>query len=413
MRTFTRPIVRTFLVLLGLLAEVLVVGSGAGPAYAGESPTAITLDAESVPAGSQTDLTGRLTDTTGVPIADAAVTLRRRIDGEWRLLGTVTTALDGSYTLATTLSKDAARNVYHARYAGDETYAAASAGPVRVELVRRDSVLTIAGPDRIVDESSVELTFRHLTRSGEPVPGWIRVETYVGGRWRLHRSVQLGSTGRGRLTVAPRVDTRWRAVAPDRDWVWGDVSGTHYLDNVPRMAPVRLPSDAPKPRIQLPPQTRAVGSGANPVVTRIPNEVWRQMVGRSWHSGCPVGRSGLRLLRVNYWAFDGYRRRGELVVAAGVVRKFVRAFSGLHARRLPLRAMYRVDRFGWSPRLRGANDYASMAADNTSAFNCRDVVNNPGVGAPPAWGRAVGKHPGAPPNPRRPSVRPPFLRSYV
>ena len=55
--------------------------------------------------------------------------------------------------------------------------------------------------------------------------------------------------------------------------------------------------------------------------------------------------------------------------------------------------MYRVDRFGWSKRLQGANDYASMRADNTSAFNCRSVVNRPGVRSPHARGRAVDINP--------------------
>ena len=57
--------------------------------------------------------------------------------------------------------------------------------------------------------------------------------------------------------------------------------------------------------------------------------------------------------------------------------------------RYPIRRMYRVDRFGWSKKLHGANDYASMRADNTSAFNCRSVVNKPGVLSPHARGRAV------------------------
>ena len=51
--------------------------------------------------------------------------------------------------------------------------------------------------------------------------------------------------------------------------------------------------------------------------------------------------------------------------------------------------MYRVDRFGYSSRLRGGDDYASMAAGNTSVFNCRDVVNRPGVRSPHSYGRAL------------------------
>ena len=51
--------------------------------------------------------------------------------------------------------------------------------------------------------------------------------------------------------------------------------------------------------------------------------------------------------------------------------------------------MYRVDRFGWGHRSRGGDDYASMAAGNTSAFNCRDVVGRPGVRSPHSYGRSL------------------------
>ena len=55
--------------------------------------------------------------------------------------------------------------------------------------------------------------------------------------------------------------------------------------------------------------------------------------------------------------------------------------------------MYRVDRFGWSRRLHGGDDYASMAAGNTSAFNCRSVVGRPGVRSPHSYGRALDINP--------------------
>ena len=108
------------------------------------------------------------------------------------------------------------------------------------------------------------------------------------------------------------------------------------------------------------------------------------MVGRSWHRGCPVGRSGLRLLSINYWGFDGYRRRGQMVLSAAVVGRAAAALRDMYNQRFPIRRMYRVDRFGWSKKLQGADDYKSMRADNTSAFNCRSVVNRPGVRSPHA-----------------------------
>ena len=87
-----------------------------------------------------------------------------------------------------------------------------------------------------------------------------------------------------------------------------------------------------------------------PVITTIPAAVWRSMTGRSWHAGCPVGRSGLRLLRINYWGFDGYRYRGEMVLSAAVARRAAAALRDMYNGHYPIRRMYRVDRFGWSKR---------------------------------------------------------------
>ena len=95
------------------------------------------------------------------------------------------------------------------------------------------------------------------------------------------------------------------------------------------------------------------------------------------------------LFLLHGWGFDGYRHRGELVVNRNAATRFAAAFAGLYRNRVPIRSMYRPDRFGWSAVLRGANDYRSMEADNTSAFNCRGVANKPGVLSPHATGYAV------------------------
>jgi len=121
----------------------------------------------------------------------------------------------------------------------------------------------------------------------------------------------------------------------------------------------------------------------------IRGHVKERMVGSSWHRGCPVGRAGLRQVRVNYWDYQGYRRRGELVAATGAAGAMGAALAEMYQRGLPIRAMYRVDRFGWSDRVHGGNDYGSMSAGNTSAFNCRDVVGKPGVRSPHSYGRSL------------------------
>ena len=87
----------------------------------------------------------------------------------------------------------------------------------------------------------------------------------------------------------------------------------------------------------------------------------------TYHAGCPVPLSDLRYLRLRYFGFDGQAHTGELVVSARVAGDVVTAFGDLYAARWPIRSMRLVDDFG-------GNDDASMAADNTSVFNCRAVT---------------------------------------
>jgi D-alanyl-D-alanine carboxypeptidase-like protein len=87
----------------------------------------------------------------------------------------------------------------------------------------------------------------------------------------------------------------------------------------------------------------------------------------SYRRGCPVGPSLLRDVRLRYWGFDGSAHTGELVVNAAVTRPVVTVFARLYRARFPIRRMQPVDAF------RGS-DERSMAADNTSAFNCRYAV---------------------------------------
>jgi hypothetical protein len=276
-------------------------------------------------------------------------------------------------------------------YAGDGVSSGPSeTGPVKIRLKRRSSTVRVGGPDSVVDEKSVEVRVRWRTLGGEPVAGLVKLFRRNGkGDWKLAHRLRTGDDGRAAVTVRPRVDTRWRATAKRLAWVEGDTSKVHAIDNLPPGEPVRLPARAPRPRINLPNQPHAVGDGANPVVTRIPNRVWNQMTGRTWHRGCPVGRAGLRYLRINYWDYRGYRRRGELVANADAVHQMAGALAEMYRKNLPIRAMYRVDRFGWSQRVRGGDDYKSMAAGNTSAFNCRQVVGNPGARSPHSWGRSL------------------------
>lgn len=138
------------------------------------------------------------------------------------------------------------------------------------------------------------------------------------------------------------------------------------------LAPV--PRAGAEPAVRFPRNESAVGSGANASVARVPDGVWNAMVGYSWTAGCPVGRSQLRYVRVNFWGFDGKRSRGSLVVNASIADETAAAFARLYALQFRIRQMKPMDSsWGRNPKGPGANDYAAMEADNTSAFNCRYV----------------------------------------
>jgi D-alanyl-D-alanine carboxypeptidase len=97
----------------------------------------------------------------------------------------------------------------------------------------------------------------------------------------------------------------------------------------------------------------------------IDDATWQRMQGRTWRAGlgCPP-RERLALLTVPHIDFDGAAQVGRMVVAADTARDVLSVFADLHAKRFPIASMRLVDEFE-------GDDDASMAANNTSAFNCR------------------------------------------
>jgi hypothetical protein len=106
-------------------------------------------------------------------------------------------------------------------------------------------------------------------------------------------------------------------------------------------------------------------------------------LGRSWRPGCPVRPAELRILRVSYVGFDGRTHTGSIVVNRRVTRDVTVVFSRLYAARFPIHRMRPVAAYGGS-------DTRSMAADNTSGFNCRyAVAPGPKSWSVHAYGEAI------------------------
>ncbi|KQT94350.1 hypothetical protein ASG49_05540 [Marmoricola sp. Leaf446] len=375
------------LVLVALLSAALGLGSSPAVAAAPAVGTTTALVAPTGKAGLAAPFRATLRGDDAAALGGRALTLQRSSSSSWSTVATVRTGADGTATFSVVLPAGA--TTWRAVWAGDASYAGSTSPTATATGQVLASTLTLDGPTSVVDERSVTLTGRWLASDSSPVTGAaVAVQQRTGSTWTTRRTLRTSATGRWSLAVTPRTDTTWRVTGAAGSWWRGATSAAHTVDNRPAGTPVVLPAAAPRPTA-LPAQARATGAGANAVVTTVPAAVWRSMVGRSWHRGCPIGRSSLRLLRVNYWGFDGYRYRGEMVLATAVAGRAAAALRDMYAQQLPIRSMYRVDRFGWSSRVRGADDHASMRADNTSAFNCRWVVNKPGVMSPHARGRAI------------------------
>ncbi len=125
----------------------------------------------------------------------------------------------------------------------------------------------------------------------------------------------------------------------------------------------------------------------------------------SYRAGCPLAPSSLRSIRLSHWGFDGKPRTGVLVVHASEAENVVAVFRKLYAGRFPIRRMVGVEVY------RGSDD-ASMAADNTSGFNCRRVGDS-GSWSEHAYGKAIDVNPVENPYVHRGLVEPPAGRAYL
>jgi hypothetical protein len=164
-------------------------------------------------------------------------------------------------------------------------------------------------------------------------------------------------------------------------------------------SPTAAPTPAPSPSAAASPSDQPFASETTRVgAADLPT---------SWRAGCPVGPASLRMVRLTYWGFDDRPHRGAIVVHRDVAADVTTVFRRLYEARFPIRRLEPVDAYGGS-------DDASMAADNTSGFNCRRAVasGDPGWSLH-AYGRAIDVNPVENPYLLDGRVLPPEGAAYV
>lgn len=136
--------------------------------------------------------------------------------------------------------------------------------------------------------------------------------------------------------------------------------------------------------VGLSPEVRAE---TPPPVSPIPDQIWSFMQGTSWHKDLPCPkRDDLRLVEVPYRDFTGAEKSGYLIIDKALADEVRSIFTEIHqAGTYRIETMKLIDAYG-------GNDFKSIEANNTSAFNCRFTTGAKTMSAH-ARGRAIDINP--------------------
>lgn len=138
----------------------------------------------------------------------------------------------------------------------------------------------------------------------------------------------------------------------------------------------------------------------------LPGELLQTVKRSSWHEGCPVPPEELRRLILPYWNFEGKPATGMMIVNRDLVEDVTAIFQELFRHGFLIERMQPVEEYG-------ASDDLSMAANNTSAFNCRDITGQKGKFSNHSWGHAIDINPLTNPYVKGEKVLPPAGKNFL
>ena len=121
-------------------------------------------------------------------------------------------------------------------------------------------------------------------------------------------------------------------------------------------------------------------------ILHIPADFEAKMHAFTWRQNCPVSIKNLAYVELSYWGFDNKAHQGTLIVNKKLAPEVVDIFKILFEHHFPIQQMRPIEEFQ-------GDDLASMRANNTSAFNCREVTDLPGTFSQHSYGRAIDINP--------------------
>jgi len=117
----------------------------------------------------------------------------------------------------------------------------------------------------------------------------------------------------------------------------------------------------------------------------VPETVVNNMAA-SRQAACPTDINDLAYLEISHWGTDDKKHRGAMIVHKLLAFEVLEIFSDLYTNKFPIEQMRLVDEFD-------GDDNLSMAANNTSAFNCRRSTGDHNRLSAHAFGTAIDINP--------------------
>jgi hypothetical protein len=111
-----------------------------------------------------------------------------------------------------------------------------------------------------------------------------------------------------------------------------------------------------------------------------------RMLGTTWRPDAPVPLEELRLLRVHHVGFDGKSHGGEIIVHQAIAPATLRIFQILYENQFPIEKMKLLHHYD-------GDDEASMADNNSSAFNARPLTGHASGWSKHSYGVAIDINP--------------------
>lgn len=99
----------------------------------------------------------------------------------------------------------------------------------------------------------------------------------------------------------------------------------------------------------------------------IPDDIFEKMQGVSYKENPHISRDDLRYVSALYWGFDCKIHQGEMIVNTKIADAVVAILQELYNNEYQLERVELIDVYG-------GDDDKSMAANNSSAFNYRNIV---------------------------------------